>query len=114
MPKSPKELSFKARQRAQLQRQVDEFLANGGAIQQVPPGASGAPPGNPWRQQPFSTHRSGERTERVSLDHVLATLEARKQAHRQKPPRIKARRGPKRKLIYDDFGEPLRWQWIDE
>jgi hypothetical protein len=24
------------------------------------------------------------------------------------------KRQPKKKMIYDDFGEPLRWEWVDE
>jgi hypothetical protein len=119
MPKSPKEMSFKARQRDQLQRQIDEFLSRGGHIRQVPNGASGAPAGGDWRHQHFTPRQApaGDATAtppRVPLTHVIATIEARKQARRQKPPRIKARRAPRRKLIYDDFGEPLRWQWVDE
>ena len=118
MPKSPKEMSFKARQRDQLQRQIDEFLSRGGHIRQVPAGASGAPVGGDWRHQHFSPRQAPANDTtpppRVPLHHVIATIEARKQARRQKPARLKARRGPRRKLIYDDFGEPLRWQWVDE
>jgi hypothetical protein len=50
------------------------------------------------------------KTDRTYVPEVVAALEARK----QKPAVSKAKpRRPRKKLIYDDFGEPLRWEWVD-
>ncbi|MBA3981667.1 MAG: hypothetical protein C0462_13830 [Alcanivorax sp.] len=119
-----KDQSFKALQREALQRKIDAYLAKGGHIEKVPPGVSGVPEGGDWRRSargsaftPGSPRKP--EVDRTPLTRVMATIDARKQQQRQKQQRQKnrvrlQRREPRRKLIYDDFGEPLRWQWVDE
>ncbi|WP_111656119.1 hypothetical protein [Isoalcanivorax indicus] len=114
-----KDLSFKAQQREALQRKIDAYLAKGGRIETVPPGVSGAPTGGDW-QRP--ARRAGftpgsprkPEVDRTPLTRVMATIDARKQQQRRKNRVRLQRRQPRRKLLYDDFGEPLRWQWVDE
>ncbi len=54
----------------------------------------------------FNGPRQASRTD---LSQVAATIDARK--HKPKRQRLNPR--PQRKLLYDDFGEPLRWVWQD-
>ncbi|MBZ2188411.1 hypothetical protein K8B33_04850 [Alcanivorax sp. JB21] len=107
-----KDLSYKAQQREALRRKIDDYLSHGGRIKEVAPGVSGAHHGGDWRRHPSGEQKPPPQ-ERIPLNHVIAAIEARKQARRSSS-RVTLRRKPRRKLIYDDFGEPLRWQWVDE
>lgn len=99
--------------RRELDRQVDSFLRDGGAVQNIPRGMSGRPPGaGPLPATPFFTGENfaGDTKEkRTYLVDVIAAIEARRkpQAARKTLPR----RRPRKKFIYDDFGEPIRWVW---
>lgn len=88
---------------------MERFLSKGGQIQQVASGVTGADPvsGKGHQTALFTGPRSEPRTD---LSQVVATIDARK--HKPRRPRLTAR--PQRKLIYDDFGEPLRWVWQDK
>lgn len=107
----------KAELRRELDRQVDAYLREGGAVQNIPRGMSGRPPGaGPLPATPFfhgeafANGEAGEnREKRTYLVDVIAAIEARRkpQATRKTLPR----RRPRKKFIYDDFGEPIRWVW---
>jgi len=105
----------KADIRQDLQREVDRFLQGGGEVENIPQGISGKDPGEP----PAYLNRRlfiEPRTKRTHVPEVVAAIEARRQ---QKPQRSPARKRsrlprPRRKTIYDDFGEPLRKVWVDE
>lgn len=106
----------KAELRRELDRQVDAYLRDGGAVQNIPRGISGRPPdAGPLPAAPFftgenATNGGGENKEkRTYLVDVIAAIEARRkpQATRKTLPR----RRPRKKFIYDDFGEPIRWVW---
>lgn len=108
----------KAEIRRQLNQQTQAFLQQGGQVRQVPRGASGRDSvDGPLRQNSFVAN-DGPKTDpenQQPLTDVIKTIEARRKAKPSKakpakphPPR------PKRKLIYDDFGEPLRWEWVEE
>ncbi|MBR9805007.1 hypothetical protein GYB62_00630 [bacterium] len=58
----------------------------------------------PWHLE----KSSGERT---YVNDVVETLEQRRHAKPVKAPT--ASKKGRKKLIYDDFGEPLRWVWSD-
>lgn len=85
-------------------------MAKGGQIRQVPSGTSGADPVNGKSHQTvlFNGPRNQARTD---LSQVAATIDARK--HKPRRQRLTPSR-PRRKLVYDDFGEPLRWVWQDQ
>lgn len=102
--------SSKEQQRQRLQREMERYLARGGRIQRVPSGTSGRDPGRPggYRPPPFT---DAPRATRTDLSSVAAQIDARKRKPASTPAR-RARR-PRKKLIYDDFGEPLRWVWDD-
>jgi hypothetical protein len=45
------------------------------------------------------------------LPEVVAAIEARKKPPLpQKPKKLR----PRKKVILDDFGQPLRWEWVEE
>lgn len=99
----------KARQRHRLEQDMKRFLEEGGQVKQVPRGMSGADPlsGRGYQTALFSGPKQAARTD---LSSVAAELDARKKRGSRRPTALTRRR---RKLIYDDFGEPLRWVWED-
>lgn len=103
-----KVLNSKEQQRQRLRRELERYLSRGGRIRHVPNGATGHQPDLPHaaRPQPFS---GAPRVARTDLSEVVAAIDARK----KKSTRPTRRPMPRRKLIYDDFGEPLRWVWDD-
>lgn len=105
-PPSKKEI------RAELNAGIEQYLQVGGVIREIPRGTSAFLPGDPpLRNEHFQPTQSPQ--ERTPVPDVVAAIEARKQ---QKPLKSRAAKSnrPKRKLVLDDFGEPLRWEWVDE
>ena len=53
---------------------------------------------------------------RTLVPEVVAAIEERRKALLKRTPKGRRQRSPqpRRKVIYDDFGEPLRKVWIDE
>ncbi len=108
-----KKLSTKEIARARLQRQVDAFLDGGGKVHNVPRGESG------WDSRKGMLKPTREifnepKKERTPLDHVLKTIDARRAEKREKPKQRSRLPQPRKKAIYDDFGEPIRYVWVDE
>ncbi|MBV1788756.1 hypothetical protein KQ940_11890 [Marinobacterium sp. D7] len=99
----------KADIRRELEKQVQEYVQDGGEIKHVRPGASGLVDGAVLRA-PFSDGRPVQ--SRTPAMDVLAAIDARR---RQAKPERKGSGKPKprKKIIYDDFGEPLREVWED-
>ncbi|MCB1677297.1 MAG: hypothetical protein KDI16_01275 [Halioglobus sp.] len=105
----------KAEIRAELERETRRFLKQGGQVENVAPGISGRDPGT----APLFLNRRlflEPREERTPLPEVVAALEARRREMLKRTPGRKRSRTPqpRRKVIYDDFGEPLRRIWIDD
>lgn len=107
-------MDHKRYQSKRIRQQMDEYLARGGRVRTVPPGTSGADEANPRRAHQHSFTPKPPAT-RTPLPEVVAAIEARKKQRKQAtaPKRI-ARRQPRRRMVYDDFGEPLRWEWVDD
>ena len=101
----------KAEIRDELNQQVQEFLSRGGQIQQYAPGVTGFADGQYHKTGAF-IERPKENS-RTPVNDVVAKIEARR---RTKHLSVRAKRPgkPQKKLLYDDFGEPLRWVWSDE
>ncbi len=100
----------KAEIRAEMDQQVESFLEGGGSITSVPRGISG----NTDNKNLFTqASENPPRQERTSLTHVVKTLEERKHTKGNKPLNDKSSK-PKKVLITDDFGEPVRWVWVEE
>lgn len=99
----------KAQIRTQIARQIDDYLNKGGAVEAVPRGISGR---DDTAALPLSrVFFEGPKAQRTLVPEIVAALESR----RLKPTITKSKpRQPRKKIIYDDFGEPLRWVWVDE
>jgi hypothetical protein len=111
-----KKLPTKAEMRAALEQETRRYLKSGGKVEQVPRGVSGT---DPARAQAFHSGAlfNQPRAPRTFLPDVVAAIENRrgqlKRKHR--PVRKRSRLpSPRRKIIYDDFGEPIRKVWIEE
>lgn len=97
----------KAQLRRELDREFDRYLREGGQVHEIPRGVSGRNPvDGPLSKAPYVG--PGERGQREYLTDVIAGIEARRKP--VAPPKHVARR-PRKKIIYDDFGEPIRWVW---
>lgn len=103
-----KKFPTKADLRIELQNQIDDYTRQGGEINQIPRGLSGRVNPNESLQTPLF---DGPKTNRTPIPEVVAALDSR-----QKKPGTKKPAGKKRreKVIYDDFGEPLRKVWVEE
>lgn len=113
MSKPPKDFSFKSSQRDRIQREIEDFLSRGGQIETVAPGASGAGNRAPGAWRPGAAANPTPPRERIPLDHLLVAIDQRRKPARPAA-KTSARKRPRKRLIYDDFGEPLRWEWVDE
>jgi len=93
---------------SELDQQVNEFLNQGGAVNEVPRGLSG----RPYAQGPLIAIFEGQSQEdRTPLPEVVAAIEARR---KPSPPSKHYKPRPKKKIILDDFGQPIRWEWVEE
>lgn len=105
----------KADLRADLERATEAFLRKGGQVKAIPPGTSGTPSDS---APPSVTRRLfvEPRAERTLVPEVVAAIEQRRKAALKRSPSRKRSRlpRPRRKVIYDDFGEPLRRVWVDD
>ncbi|MDF1820364.1 MAG: hypothetical protein P1U64_02255 [Alcanivoracaceae bacterium] len=104
-------MSHKDLQRQRIKRQTDEFLARGGRIRRVESGTTGETDNKP-RQRAMVFE--GTRAPRTYVPEVIAAVEARRKLKRKATSSRRPQRRPRRKMVYDDFGEPLRWEWVDE
>ena len=98
--------------RAHIDRDIDAYLESGGEISAVAQGETALE----QRKGPLQAPLFNEpRATRTPLDDVVAALDERQQAKRGKPqPSLTRNRRPRKKVIYDDFGEPLRTVWKDD
>jgi hypothetical protein len=79
----------------------------GGQVNEVPRGLSG----RPYANGPLvSIFEGTSHEDRTPLPEVVAAIEARKKPQHQ---RLQKPR-PRKKVILDDFGQPLRWEWVEE
>ncbi len=100
----------KAERRKELEQSVQEFLNKGGVVNQVVSGASALEDGAYHRNSFVFGHPKQDRT---PVPETLAAIDARRKAKTQKPSHSFSKR-PKKKIIYDDFGEPVREIWVEE
>lgn len=101
----------KAELRNQLQAEVSVFLKNGGAIKQVEMGETGLVDGK-YSSLKSNFEKSPTQT-RTPIHGLLATIDNRRKSGKH-PTTIKTKKSTKKKVIYDDFGEPLRTVWVVE
>lgn len=95
----------KAELRQQLDDEVQQFLAQGGQVKSMPRGATGLENG---RYNALGFDRPKE--ERTDVSSLLNIIDERRHQQRKTPLKPPASK-PKKKIIYDDFGEPVRIIW---
>ena len=96
-----------------MEQKIKDFLEKGGKITPIPAGESG------WDSKKGAIKPGKEifdkpREERTPLKHVLATVDARRMQNKQPVKKPKPPSKPKEKILYDDFGDPIRRVWVDE
>lgn len=94
--------------RQQMDNEVEQYLGKGGAVREFERGESGLLNG---KIDERSTGFEKGKQERTPLIDVLNTVDERKKASNNVTP-VQNKR-PRKKIIYDDFGEPVREIWID-
>ena len=97
--------------RKELRSKTEDFLSNGGEIQRCDPGETGEPFDKPRTKSVFVSPSSVKT--RTYLNDVVSRLDSRKKKNKQPVAPKKPAPRPKKKIIYDDFGEPVREIWID-
>lgn len=91
----------------ELEQQVADYLNSGGKVLEVARGISGRADA----QGPLVTIFDGQSHEdRTPLPEVVAAREARKKPQTGKPHKPR----PRKRIVLDDFGQPLRWEWVEE
>lgn len=91
----------------ELEQQIAEYLGTGGQVNEVPRGLSG----RPYAQGPLvSIFEGTSHEDRTPLPDVVAAIEARKKPQHQRLHKPR----PRKKVILDDFGQPLRWEWVED
>ncbi|HTF83882.1 MAG TPA: hypothetical protein VL987_04815 [Cellvibrio sp.] len=105
-----KPIKTKRQLRDELNQQVSEFLGHGGAVKEVPRGVSGRENAHGPLVSIFDGQGAEDRT---PVPEVVAAIEARRKP--QVPLHKSQRRPrPRKRVILDDFGQPLRWEWVEE
>jgi len=97
--------------RRELRKKTEEFLDKGGEIKKFQQGETGEPTDQPRAKSVFVSPSPIK--SRTYVNDVVAKIDERKRKSPAKKP-AKASKRPKKKVIYDDFGEPLREVWVDE
>ena len=109
-----KKLTTKTDIRNELFAETERFLKGGGAVNKIAQGISGKDPGDPavFLNRTLFAEPKAPRT---PVPEVVAAIEARRLRKVRHTSRYKSRTAsPKRKVIYDDFGEPVRRVWQEE
>lgn len=98
--------------RARLEQAMADYVKQGGEIEKIPAGVSGREENSAFTSPLFTTPKN----ERTQVADVIATIESRRKTRARPPPASGRRssRQPRLKVIYDDFGEPVRKIWVDE
>lgn len=109
--KELKNQSSKNSIRSELRRKTEEYISLGGEIKQHQAGETGEPADKPRGRSAFV---SGEPPKtRTYINDVVSALDNRKK--KKVPPKASATtKRAKKKVIYDDFGEPVREVWTKD
>ena len=92
--------------RDEINKQIDDFLKSGGAVDNIERGVSG----NESNLNLFKQTSTFEpKQTRTPLNDVVKELDERK--NNKNSPASKPKKKPKKVLLTDDFGEPIRWVW---
>jgi hypothetical protein len=103
-----KRIKSKKESRQELREQMRTFLSKGGAVTKIPNGVSG----NQENQNLFKYQGEQQpKTSRTPVNEIVQEIEARKKQGKQNADRKKQKVRPRKRLIVDDFGDPVRWVW---
>ncbi len=98
--------------RNHLDQDVDTFLASGGEISTIAQGETALENRQGPLQAPLFTE---PRAKRTPLDDVVAALDERQKTHSSRAQRASVKKyRPRKQVIYDDFGEPVRTVWRED
>jgi uncharacterized phage infection (PIP) family protein YhgE len=93
--------------REEMEREISQYLTGGGAIDEIQQGISGRENNSNLNQTiPFV---EGEKQTRTPLNEEVRSLDERK--NKKKTAASSPLCRPKKRIIYDDFGEPVREIW---
>ena len=107
-----KAIKSKNQERKEIENQIQFYLRRGGEVQQVESGVSGRPIGGSFSQSAVSFNQPRE-SRTLLVDEVKA-IDARRHKPAHSPAQTKKVSKPKKVLITDDFGEPLKWVWQEQ
>lgn len=99
-----KKIKTKKEIQQELEAEIADFLKEGGNIKQIEKGVSARHIGDNLDSQ---LHFPEPQQIRTALTETIKALEARKQK-KKTPPEPKR---PRKRVIYDDFGEAIREIW---
>jgi len=99
-------LKTKQEVREEMEREISQYITGGGEINTVEQGLSGRENNSNLNQTiPFV---EGEKQTRTPLTQTVKDLDERK--NKKQAPTQTAHK-PRKKIIYDDFGEAIREVW---
>lgn len=99
--------------RQEMEEQLADYLRRGGKVQEIANGVSGREDARePLRLDRTSFDQKPQ--ERTFLPDVVAAIDARSAEKKNRNKTSKPTPRPQKKPIYDDFGEILRWEWVDD
>ena len=97
--------------RKEILAKTQDYLCNGGLIEEVSLRESGQNTKEPIVRPALKIDESSKN--KIYLTDVVSTIDARKLKTNKSRLLTKDHSGRHKKIIYDDFGEPLREVWVD-
>ena len=91
---------------------MKNFLKRGGEVEQIEKGLSGRDNAD-GPLKPNSMTFDQEKTPRTYVPEVIAAIYPGQKPKPKPTVKKKPVKKPRKQLIYDDFGEPLRWEWVE-
>ena len=96
--------------RQDILRKTEEYLSRGGEIKKYRAGESAARADIPRKKAEFVGPSLSYQND---LNEVILAIDKRR-TNLRNAPSVPSRSTPRKKVIYDDFGEPLREVWIEK
>lgn len=94
--------------RQQMNSEVDQYLNKGGEVREFQRGESGLVNGK--LDDRSNGFEQGKKQRTPLLEELKAVDDRKKPTNSTSPPKSNR---PRKKIIYDDFGEPVREIWIE-
>ncbi len=99
-------LKTKREVRDEMDKEIQDYLKTGGKIDQIDQGISGRDSNTNLNHAiPFTPSENPKRT---LVNDTVKAIDERKQ---KKKTTVSEKHTPKKRIIYDDFGEPIREVW---